>query len=279
MSELPKLPLIRYNLKDRGRKYRGQERNFNIKAICDAINSPECQEKIKTRAMLGYFGHQPRILAGRLDAVESLVINGRYNEIEPAIVTTHLSASLDGTIEHQTVFLDTASGRKAAAMYSNRIGGFSSAIDEKRPEFAGFDYVLDPNYSSNRPYALDSAGELTLDEVLAEAKTEEEQFLQRLIDVKNAEIEQLKAALDSATVENEQMMGMLMNAGMTLDSVKPPVLPIVLSMDSTAQFQRNIDAFHKEAKLPGFVDVVPNDKRRAEEGYENLLGMMGLKRV
>ena len=79
-------PTIRYNLKDRGRQFRGQERNFNIKALCDSIMSGPTQERVKTRAMLGYFGHKPRILAG-MEPMESLVINGKYNEIEPAIVS------------------------------------------------------------------------------------------------------------------------------------------------------------------------------------------------
>lgn len=276
-TPLPKIPLIKYNLKERGRQYRGQPRNFDIKAICDSVNSPACQERVNTRAMLGYFGHKTRILAG-LDPTESVVINGKYNEVEPAIITTHLSASLDGTIEHQTEFLDNASGRRAAAMFQNRVGGFSSVIDEKRPEFFGFDYVLDPNYSDNRGFSLDSAG-ITFDSVLAEAKSEEEEFLQRLIDVKNAEIEQLKAALDSACVENEQLSGLLLNAGMTLDDVKEPVLPVSIAIDSTKQLQDDITAFHKEANLPGFVHMKTPESKKAEDDYGNLLGMMGIKRV
>ena len=42
-------PTIRYNLKERGRKHMGQERNFNVRAICDAINGPACQERVSTR--------------------------------------------------------------------------------------------------------------------------------------------------------------------------------------------------------------------------------------
>lgn len=36
--------LIRYDLKDLGRQFTGQPRNFNVRAICDAINSLTPQE-------------------------------------------------------------------------------------------------------------------------------------------------------------------------------------------------------------------------------------------
>jgi hypothetical protein len=56
--------IITYNLKDRGRQYRGKERNFNIRSIVSAINGPACQERVKNRDMLGYYGHWPRIKFG-----------------------------------------------------------------------------------------------------------------------------------------------------------------------------------------------------------------------
>ena len=58
--------IITYNLKDRGRQYRGKERNFNIRAIVDAINSPECQERVKNRDMHGFYGHLTRVKCGMI---------------------------------------------------------------------------------------------------------------------------------------------------------------------------------------------------------------------
>lgn len=69
---------IRYNLKERGRKHVGQERNFNIRAICDAINSPSCQERVATRGMAGYYGHLPRIRFG-MSPVDGVLDGGKYN--------------------------------------------------------------------------------------------------------------------------------------------------------------------------------------------------------
>lgn len=265
-------PLITYNLNDRARKYRGQDRNFNVKAICDAINSPACQERVKTRAMLGYFGHKPRILAG-MDPVESIVVNGKYNEIEPAIVTTFLEALPDGTIKHQTEFLDSISGKKAARMYANRIGGFSSAIDQTRPEFFGFDFVLDPNYSSNRGYALDSAN-MTLDEVLNAAHEEEEEFWLRLVAEKDAKLADVSVTLDSLIAENEQLLSMLASKQtMVLDSV-PTNTPLTVSLDSTQRFERDKKAFHSCVELPVFVQGKQEKPR--DEDYDRLMSRMGV---
>jgi hypothetical protein len=268
-------PLITYNLKERGRKYRGQERNFNIKAICDSINGPATQERVKTRAMLGYFGHKMRLLAG-LEPQESVVIGGKYNEIEPAIVTTYLEAFPDGTIKHQTEFLDTVPGRKAARMYASRVGGFSSAIDEKRPEFYGFDWVFDPNYHHNRPYSLDSVSGLTFDSVLAEAIDEEEAGWLSIICQRDALIQQLQAALDSATEENEQYASMLASGRYgpeaTLDSAASDHL--VVPVASAQQMQRDIHAFRTAAALPRFVEPQKSDPSLEDE-YNRVLGVLG----
>ena len=156
--------IITYNLKDRGRQYRGKERNFNIRSIVSAINGPACQERVKNRDMLGYYGHWPRIKFGMVPQ-EGGMDSGRPSLVEPALVTTFLKAHDDGTIEHQAEFLDTDSGQVAAKLYAGRVGGFSSAIDQHRPEFFGFDYVLEPNYSTNRGYTLDDVRDMTLDDI------------------------------------------------------------------------------------------------------------------
>lgn len=263
-------PLITYNLQERGRQHRGKARNFNIKALCDSINGPATQERVKTRAMLGYFGHKPRILFG-LEPVESGVVAGKYNEIEPAIVTTYLEAFPDGTVKHQTEFLDSVSGKKAARMFANRIGGFSSAIDEAKSEMYGFDYVLDPNFSTNRGFALDSAG-LTLDQVMAYVKSEEDEFLDKLIEAKDLQIAQMARALDSATTENEEILSILASKGAgnaVLDSVA--TLPISVSLDSVNRMRRDTELFRKTATLPAFIQPLSSDQDQAQDQYNTLI--------
>ena len=86
--------IISYNLKDRGRRYRGKDRNFDIAAIVKAINSPACQERVRKRDMLGYYGHWPRQKFGIYPA-EGGIEGGKPAVVEPALVTTLLRAYPD----------------------------------------------------------------------------------------------------------------------------------------------------------------------------------------
>lgn len=150
-----KTPVIRYSLKERGRKFRGVERNFDIAALIAAINGGTCQERVRHRDMFGYYGHWARVRFG-MNPAEGGMDAGKAVAIEPALVTVLLKADADGTVQHQAEFLPTRSGNLAAKLFQARAGGFSSAIDTLKPEFFGFDYVLEPNYSTNRGYSLDS---------------------------------------------------------------------------------------------------------------------------
>ncbi len=222
--------------------------------------------------MVGYFGHKMRLLAG-LEPVESVVLNGKYNEVEPAIVTTYLEAFPDGTIKHQTEFLDTASGQRAARMYASRVGGFSSAIDEKRPEFFGFDWVVDPNYSTNRPYSLDSASNLTFDSVLAEAHQEEEDAWLRIIAEKDALIADLRASLDSVSAENEELISIAASVReksvVLLDSASSH---LIVSNEPANRILKDADFFKKSAVFPGFIEQIkPGDSDNSD-----IMSMMGL---
>lgn len=268
--------IVTFNLKDRGRKFTGQDRNFNIHALMDSINGPACQEKIKTRGMLGYFGHKARLLFG-MEPLESGVVGGKYNEVEPALVTTYLEAFPDGTIKHQSEFLDNESGRKAERMYRSRVGGFSGVIDQGKHKFFGFDWVYEPNYSENRPYALDSVN-LTFDQVLSEVKSEEEEFFNALINSKDAQIDRITAALDSAQTENEELLSLLSQSGID-NSFKPSLLPISVSLDSVSRMERDKSAFRAVAKLPGFTEQVSCHEKQSTDQYNATLALMGLKNV
>jgi len=151
---------IVYNLHERGRKYRGTARQFDAPAIAAVINSDACQERVRHRDMQGYYGHWPRLKFG-LNPQEGGLIGGHPALVEPALLTTYLKAHTDGRIEHQAEFLDTASGQVAAKLYHHRTGGFSSAIDTSAPEFFGFDYVLEPNYATNRGWTIDSVTQMS----------------------------------------------------------------------------------------------------------------------
>lgn len=265
-------PMIRYNLKERGRVHRGVERNFDIPAIVAAINSPACQERVKTRGMLGYLGHWVRIRFG-LEPPEGGMVNGKPQAVEPAIVTTFLKAYPNGDVEHQTEFLDTNPGRIAARMYANSVGGFSSAIDENKPTFYGFDWVNDPNYSTNRGYslALDSVanGTMTLDDVIAAEFNDHTNAMAMLLEASEYR-EQI--ALDSASrlsIENDQLLSLLAE----YNAVAKP-LPMNKENDETARLAADKALFDSTVVLPTFEDEKPKGQARASRNYRAIRSRM-----
>ena len=201
-----KLPRIKYNVKERGRRFLGQDRDFDVAKLCKSINGGACQEQVKNRAMFGYFGHALRKLVG-MDIPESALISGKYQEVEPAVVTTYLKAYPNGDIEHESEFLDTESGQRAAKMYASKVGGFSSAIIADNYKFCGFDWVLNPNFNDNRPYILDSVDDLILDDVRLEIANENAVFFEQLAKNKDAELSELKVLLDHVNESLEFISG------------------------------------------------------------------------
>jgi hypothetical protein len=255
-------PLIRYNLKERGRRLTGQHRNYNIRAIVDAVNSPECQERVAARDMQGYYGHWPRIRFN-MDATEGGIAEGKIHHVEPAIVTTHLKAFDDGTVEHQTEFLDTAPGRIASKMYANKVGGFSSAIDPSPLRFVAFDYVANPNYIKNsfRGITLDDAfggnlGELTYDDVCSAEQEELAQSIIMLLDGMNAERARVNESIEHLRTENEQLLSALAKKGIDAAAVldSTTVMPLVVSSrEPLERMRRDAARFMDAATLPQFI--------------------------
>lgn len=162
---------ITYNVRERGRQHRGQDRNFDTRALAALINGPEVQEKVKHGDMLGYFGHFPRTKFG-IEPRESAILDGKVITLPVAIRTVELSADDDGNITHRAEFLDSNEGRLAQRLYQSKAGGFSSAITPVPgtspviPKgFYGFDYVYEPNYTTNRGHAVVLDGvEVPIDE-------------------------------------------------------------------------------------------------------------------
>ncbi|MCY1353118.1 hypothetical protein D9M68_692370 [compost metagenome] len=258
-------PVITYNLKERGRQHSGIRRNFDIPAIVRAINSPKCQERVRTRGMLGYYGHWPRLRFG-LEPAEGGIAQGKAQTIEPAVVTVMLKAHPDGTIEHQTEFLDTSTGQLAARLYANRVGGFSSAIDPNIPEFYGFDWVNDPNYSTNRGYdlALDSVanGEMSIDDLLMAEYAEQTAGMNQLMVMMESN---MQLALDTAARlerENSELLDIL--------SRKAPTGPADLvpaGGAATQRLERDRKFFLDSTALPAFKSPDKGAKRADENEY------------
>lgn len=211
-------PII-YNLKERGFKAFGNPRQFNIPLVASIINSPAVQEAVKARSIVGYFGHWPRVKFGAI-AVEGGTDGKNAVAVEPAVVTTSIKAYGDGTIEHVQEFLDTDPGQKALRLFQSKVGGFSSVINEMRRIFGGFDYVIAPNYNSNRGYVMDSAyagspmlaletllddahGGFSLEQIDGFIRQEQGQAIEVLLDHAHQQRQHLLYANDQLTAENE----------------------------------------------------------------------------
>ena len=256
--------VIRYNLKDRGRKHTGQPRDFNIRAICDAINSPAVQETVSSRGMLGYYGHAPRIRYG-MQPVEGGFEAGRYKEVEPAIVTTYLKADYDGNVEHRAEFLDTAAGQLAKKLWEGKVGGFSSAIDQGKPAFYGFDYVAQPNFLSNsfRGIALDDifdgigVEEISYDDVYSAEReeTDHAEIIAGILDSVTAERDATSAVIERLQSENDQYLSILSSRGIDASAVLDAVAirPVVVDVDPLERMRRDSQEFMDAANLPGYV--------------------------
>jgi hypothetical protein len=281
-------PIIRYNLKDRGRRHTGQRRNFDIRAICDAINGPACQETVASRGMIGYYGHLPRVRYG-LNPVEGGMEGGKYAPVEPALVTTHLKADYGGNVEHKAQFLDTASGKLAAKLWQNKVGGFSSAINADIPQFFGFDYVAQPNYLGNsfRGVALDDAlgaagavvmtgAGVTYDDVYAAEQDERVQSMIAVLDGLNAQRARAGEVIEHLRAENEQLLSMLAQKGLAASAAldaAAPIAPLAVSATAAERLRRDARSFFDCAELPGFAaPAAAQTGARPSPGYRRLLG-------
>lgn len=223
-----KTGIIRYNLADRMRKHRGQDRNFDMAAAERILNGPAVQERIKHGDMTGYFGHWPRVKFG-LDPAEGGLVDGKQVSLEPCVRTTYLKAYPNGDVDHEQEFLDTTSGKIAERIYGSNAYGFSSAIDTKRIGtlqipigFFGFDFVKEPNYSANRGYAVALDGVFESEDVLDAVAERDGMFeaVNKVLDEAKAAHDRTLAALDSVLQENEELYSMLAKA----QAPKEPVL-------------------------------------------------------
>jgi hypothetical protein len=252
--------IITYNLRERGRQHTGQPRNFDVPRIAAAINGPACQERVRNREMFGFYGHWPRIKFGMLPQ-EGGIAGGKAQTIEPALITTLLKAHPDGTVEHQAEFLPTQPGQIAAKLYESRTGGFSSAIDEVKPELFGFDYVLAPNFTTNRGYSLDSvlceggACAVGMDCESLDAAIWEEQLaaMNALLDAAHGGqrlAEETLAHLGSENARLQRELEALRNRK-TLDDTKPRG-PLVVSAKPLQRLQADTEVFLAldDARLP-----------------------------
>jgi hypothetical protein len=172
---------INFSLLDEGRKYTGHHRKYILESARTVCYSPETREGIQLREKFGFLGHGRRVLAGKLQLGETELVKlpgGQSILLEniPSNVTTFFEVAQDGRVEHhQELLLENDPGKTVFGLHKSRVGGFSWACggydgaatgSTKINSFEGFDYVLNPGFSANRGYILESAGAVTRDVIL-----------------------------------------------------------------------------------------------------------------
>ncbi|WP_186083648.1 hypothetical protein [Burkholderia gladioli] len=262
---------IIYNVNERGREYIGADRSLDLRKLAAIINGPEVQERVKNRDLLGYFGHSIRARFG-MAPPETVVVDGKQVSIEPAIVTTYLAARDDGTIEHETEFLDTTPGAVAERMFSSKTGGFSSAILAPKmingafvpSGFFGFDYVREPNYTTNRGYVFDSVEGVSVDGLLFDSALSDFNDIGRhmrfILDSANADLQTALQTIAAMQEEREALYSMIEKRGAIFDSVDAAdfIAPSMLPRDTAVSERRRAIDF-RNATLAGY-------ERQPEEG-------------
>ncbi|ABO60644.1 hypothetical protein LA345_39160 (plasmid) [Burkholderia vietnamiensis] len=247
---------IVYNVHERGREHVGKERLFDLRALASLVNGDAVQEKVRNRDLLGYYGHSIRVKFG-IEPPEWAMVNGKQIFFEPAVVTTYLCADENGNIEHETEFLDTEPGKMAARLHDSKAGGFSSAIQavpnglaHVPKKFGGFDYVHEPNYTTNRGYVFDSAsGELDMNELVFDSVMtdmhHQQAAMNLIFDSLQADHTLAMQALERLREENEELLSLLSAArpGVVLDSAREHQAPTLTGRRATADFERRANSF------------------------------------
>lgn len=279
---------ITYNVRERGRKHRGVDRNFDTAALAKMINGPSVQERVRHGDMLGYLGHWPRLVFG-MTVQEGGIdpTTGKAVALPVAIRTTELHADADGTITHRAEFLDTEAGKIAEGMYSSKAGGFSSAIEPVRGtnpcvprDFHGFDFVYEPNYTTNRGHrvVLDGVEHeipmlAMLDSALAMADMGTD-HLAAMFDSLHAQHLQALESLERTAQENEELLDLVARLSgkdrkQVLDSIGAPhVRPELVLPANIADWTQFRDApLTALSELPRERPQETADTRFAQQRY------------
>ncbi|MCX4030386.1 hypothetical protein [Spartinivicinus marinus] len=160
-----------FNIFENGRSYSGKERGYVLDNFKKIIDSPETQERLKLREMVGYVGHGIRELTNKLFPGETDVAkldSGKEIVIKaiPACVCTELNIDDEGNVTHSQEILDNEEGKTLLGLHNSKVGGFSIAARGSETgantflnQISGFDYVINPNFANNRGYVLDSTAE------------------------------------------------------------------------------------------------------------------------
>lgn len=159
MNKLKELKTVTetFNIFNDGRQHNPAPQNFALNAVQRVLTASKTLELINLGEAVGFWGHNVRELTNRIRPKETeiITIDGKpvIMNMVPAIKTREAGCDNQGNVTHTETFLDTEGGRASLACYEAGVGGFSWAmLGGNNPkalearEFAGFDYVKQPNF-------------------------------------------------------------------------------------------------------------------------------------
>ena len=129
--------------------YMGGARNYNPQKYKAMIENKKTQLHIDNGYALGGYTHDVRTKSGQ---IKSFMENGE--PIIPCCKTVSMEwvnrGSGKGFVRHTQRIADNKIGREVQKLIKAGIGGFSSVHNLQSGDFFGFDYVIYPNFTTNR---------------------------------------------------------------------------------------------------------------------------------
>jgi hypothetical protein len=125
----------------------GKPRNYNMQKYQAMIDSDKTKKHIKNGYCLIFYSHEARTPSKNYLAFERDK-DGNYQL--PVGRVLEVSFSHPSTVKFKALILNNAMGKEVQKLIESGVGGFSLVNDLKNKILLGIDFVLSPNFSSNR---------------------------------------------------------------------------------------------------------------------------------
>jgi hypothetical protein len=191
----------------------GVARNYTPEDYKAMVESKSTQGRIANGYAVGYYSHSNRNPHKGYIPSER---NGEGNEVIPCCKTLEMKW-VNGKVRHTQRILANKIGKEIQKLIEGGVGGFSSVHNLKTKEFFGFDYVITPNFSSNRAIVdnVCEGGVCALDSIT----TEVESYL-KLIGKDSIEVRDAIVALEYDSVVVDEIRNFIHLKDIELDEAK-----------------------------------------------------------
>ena len=227
---------LSFNPFEHGHKL-GSARNYNVNRYKDMVTNKVTQTHIKNGYAIGTISHDYR------DKNTGMLLNTDENgdPVIPICKTLKMEwdEGNDNPVIHRQRVLNNKLGKEVQTLIKNGVGGFSSAHNLNKGTFFGFDYVIYPNFTTNR-VIVDNAcknGMCAFDEITT---------------IKDELREQIETYLDSIGFSGgNNVLDALVNIELNTKQVKNDIKlanQIKILKSKAMQFDNAYDVFKSEVE-------------------------------